>query len=168
MFSILYLLATCYRASRKLFWFDELFTVYISRLPDLASVWNALKEGADFNPPLFYALTKFFESLDGEGPIATRLPAILGFWIFCLCLFRFVSIRTSVLAGLISMLFPLVTTAYFYAYEARAHGVVLGFCGIALICWQAADSFETKGLVALWPLWRACLRNTHSHIRDYC
>jgi hypothetical protein len=36
------------------------------------------------------------------------------------------------------MLFPLVTTAYYYAYEARPHGIVLGFCGIALICWQGA------------------------------
>jgi hypothetical protein len=36
LFSILYLLATCFRASRKLFWFDELFTLYMSRLPDMA------------------------------------------------------------------------------------------------------------------------------------
>jgi len=136
-FSCLYLLATFYRASRKLFWFDELCSVYVSRLPDMASVWSALKHGMDFNPPLFYAVTRLSESLFGEGHIATRLPAILGFWIFCLCLFRFVSCRTSVLAGLISMLFPLVTTAYFYSYEARPHGVVLGLCGIALLCWQA-------------------------------
>src|SRR5437764_172458 len=87
VFSGLYFLATFYRASRKLFWFDELFSLYISRLPDMASVWNVLKQGMDFNPPLFYALTRFAESLFGEGHIATRLPAILGFWIFCLCLF---------------------------------------------------------------------------------
>ena len=138
LFSALYLLATCFRASRKLFWFDELFTLRVSRLPDMASVWNALKHGADLNPPLFYGFTRFSESLFGEGHIATRLPEILGCWIFCLCLYRFVSCRTSVLAGLISMLFPLVTTAYFYAYEARPHGIVLACCGLALICWQGA------------------------------
>jgi hypothetical protein len=145
LFSSLYLLTTCYRASRKLFWFDELFTVYVSRLPDMASVWSALKQGADLNPPLFYGLIRFSESLFGEGHIATRLPAILGFGIFCLCLFRFVSTRTSVLAGLIAMLFPLVTTAYFYAYEARSHGIVLGFGGIALVCWQAAIHSRRRG-----------------------
>jgi hypothetical protein len=138
VFSILYLLATCFRASRKLFWFDELATVYVSRLPDMASIWSALKHGADLNPPLFYGLTRFSESLFGEGHVAVRLPEILGFWILCLCLFRFVSIRSSVLAGTISMLFPLVTTAYYYAYEARPHGIVLGFGGVALVCWQGA------------------------------
>jgi hypothetical protein len=145
LFSALYWLATCLRASRKLFWFDELFTVYMSRLPDMASVWSALKQGVDLNPPLFYVVTRFSESLFGEGHIATRLPAILGFWIFCLCLFRFVSVRTSVLAGLISMLFPLVTTAYFYAYEARSHGIVLGFGGLALVCWQTANRSRRRG-----------------------
>jgi hypothetical protein len=145
LFSSLYLLATCFRACRKLFWFDELFTVYVSRLPDMASVWSALKQGVDLNPPLFYGIVRFSESLLGEGHIATRLPAILGFWIFCLCLFRFVSTRTSVLAGLISMLFPLVTTAYFYAYEARSHGIVLGFGGIALLCWQPANHSRRRG-----------------------
>src|ERR1035437_2017591 len=138
LFSALYLLATCFRASRKLFWFDELFTLRVSRLPDMASVWNALKQGADLNPLLFYGFTRFSESLFGEGHIATRLPEILGCLVFCLCLFRFVSSRTSVLAGLVSMLFPLDTTAYFYAYEARPHGILLGCSGLALVCWQAA------------------------------
>jgi hypothetical protein len=47
------------------------------------------------------------------------------------------------------MSFPLVTTAYFYAYEARPHGIVLGFCGIVLVCWQAAtDRFDRR----FWPL----------------
>lgn len=138
LFSAVYLLATCFRASRKLFWFDELVTVRLSRLSDMVSVWNALKQGADLNPPVFYGLTRFSEFLFGEGHIAARLPEILGCLVFCLCLFRFVSSRTSVLAGLISMLFPLVTTAYFYAYEARPHGIVLGCAGLALVCWQAA------------------------------
>ena len=32
------------------------------------------------------------------------------------------------------------TTAYAYAYEARPHGLVMGFCGLAMISWQAAAS----------------------------
>ena len=138
LFSACYFLITCYLASRKLFWFDELFTVYISRLHGLSAVWGALMKGVDFNPPLLYAFTQLSESVFGEGQIATRLPEIISFWIFCLCLFRFISVRISPLSGYIGMLFPLVTGAYFYAYEARSHGIVLGFAGIALVCWQAA------------------------------
>jgi hypothetical protein len=112
LFAIAYTFETCYFASRKLFWFDELFTVYISRLPDLASMWRALLEGVDFNPPLLYELTKLSEFLLGESSVAVRLPAIVGFGVFCLCLFRFVSIRSSALGGFVSMLFPMVTGAY--------------------------------------------------------
>ena len=146
LFSFAYFAATIFRASRKLFWFDELFTVYVSRLPEMGAVWAALRQGVDFNPPLFYVLTRFSQALFGEGHVATRLPEIIGFWIFCLCLFRFVSVRASVLAGTISMLFPMVTTAYYYGYEARPHGIVLGFCGMALVCWQGAISSRRRGL----------------------
>jgi len=77
LFSCGYFAATCFRASRKLFWFDELFTVYISRLSDLKSVWKALLHGADSKPPLLYVFTQFWQHLLGEGPMVTRLPAIL-------------------------------------------------------------------------------------------
>ncbi len=36
------------------------------------------------------------------------------------------------------MLLPMLTGAYFYAYEARPHGLVLGFCGLAVVSWQVA------------------------------
>ena len=165
VFSIAYFALTFYRASRKLFWFDELFTVYLSRLPDFKSVWHAVLNGVDFNPPVFYLLTRFSEHILGEGHIATRLPEILGFWVFCLCLFRFVSLRLSVLSACVSLLFPLVTGAYWYAYEARAHGIVLGFCGIALISWQAAAERAARRGWWLFALGGslACALLTHSY-----
>ena len=77
VFSIVYFGLTFYRASRKLFWFDELFTVYLCRLPDFKSVWRAVLNGADFNPPVLYLVTRFSERIFGEGHIATRLPEIV-------------------------------------------------------------------------------------------
>ena len=137
-----YAFISCYQANRKLFWFDELFTVHVSRLPSLRLIWDALINGADFNPPLLYVFTHFSEAIAGPGPVGARLPAIVGFWIFCLCLFRFVSIRSSALAGFISMGFPLITTVYLYAFEARSYGLVLGFCGLGLISWQALTTTQ--------------------------
>jgi hypothetical protein len=138
LFSVIYFPVTCFLASRKLFWFDEIFSVYISRLPDMAAVWAELNRGTDVTPPLFYVLMRLSYSLFGDSHVTARLPEVIGFWICCVCLFRFVSIRTSALAGAIAMLLPLVTTAYYYAYESRPHAIVLGFAGIALVCWQAA------------------------------
>jgi hypothetical protein len=165
LFSTLYFIATCFRAHRKLFWFDELFTLYLSRLPSAAALWDALIHGADFNPPLFYLFSRLATPFFGDIQVALRLPEIVGFWVLCLCLFRFVSVRTSVLAGVIAMLFPLLTTAYFYAYEARPHGIVIGFAGIALVCWQAAaySSRRTGWLVGLFSaLSLAILTHTYA------
>ncbi len=138
LLSIGYFCDASFRASRKLFWFDEIFTIYVSRLPDLSSLWTVLKAGVDFNPPLLYILTKLSNSLLGESLLSTRLPEILGFWIFCVCLYWFVSVRSSASCGFISFLFPMVTMAYWYAYEARPYAIELGCCGIALVCWQSA------------------------------
>lgn len=135
-----YLGMTVYRASRKTFWYDEIYTVVLSRLPDFPSLWNALMHGSDFNPPFFYLLTRGAEKLVGAGHVGARLPEIVGFGVFCLCLYRFVRVRSSAFGGLIAMLFPMCTTAYAYAYEARPHGLVMGFCGLAMISWQAAAS----------------------------
>jgi hypothetical protein len=146
-FSIAYFGLTFYRASRKLFWFDELFTVYVSRLPDFKSVWHALVNSADFQLLLFI-LTRFSQHILGQGQISTRLPEMLGFWVFCLCLFRFVSLRLSALSAFVSLLFPLATGAYWYAYEARSYGLVLGFCGVALVSWQAVA--ERTGQRRMW------------------
>lgn len=144
--SAIYFADLILKASRKCFWFDELFTVYLCRLPDFKSTWTAVTHGADFNPPLFYLLTRGAERLFGEGLIATRLPAMLGVWLFGVCLFLFVARRAGVVSGFIAGTFPCFTLAQYYAYEARAHGIVLGWCGLMLVCWQRAAEARAKTL----------------------
>ncbi len=142
--TLAYLSITIYRAHRRLFWFDEIFTFYIAQLPDLDSIWTACKHGADFNPPLLYVITRWSQVLLGATELGTRMPQILGFWVFCLCLYRFVSIRAGAVGGFIALLFPLTAGGYWYASEARAYGLVLGFFGLALICWQAASDGKSR------------------------
>jgi len=135
-FSAIYFADVGLRASEKYFWADEIATLYVCRLPTLGSLWEALRHGLDFNPPFFYLLTNASQSIFGEGLVSTRLPQILAFWTLCTSLFQFVRRGSGTIAGFIAMLLPLFTTAFFYAYEARPHGVILGFCGLALVCWQ--------------------------------
>jgi hypothetical protein len=136
--SLGYFSVTIYRAQHQLFWFDEIFTFYIARLPNIASIWNACTHGVDFNPPLLYLLTRWSQGLFGVNELGTRMPEVVGFWVFCLCLYRFVSLRANALAGFVAFLLPLATAGYWYAYDARSYGLVLGFFGLALISWQAA------------------------------
>ncbi|HEY6346658.1 MAG TPA: glycosyltransferase family 39 protein [Bryobacteraceae bacterium] len=147
--SLGYFAITLYRAERRPFWFDELFTLYISRLPDLRSIWSALTHGVDQNPPMLYLLTHWSQAAFGANELGARIPQVVGFWVFCLCLYRFVSIRTNALAGFIALLLPITTRGYWYAYEARSYGVVLGFFGLALISWQAATDRSSRRWIPL-------------------
>lgn len=150
LFSLYYFGDVLLRASEKYFWYDELVTVYLCRLPTLRDIHEAITHATDFNPPLFYVITRTARGLFGNGLIATRLPEIIGFWALCVSLFTFVYRRAGLLAGFIAMVLPMLTEAYYYAYEARPHGIVIGFCGLALVCWQSYMDRPTR------PIWLVC------------
>jgi hypothetical protein len=60
----------------NLLWYDELFTVAISRLPFL-SMLQAIR--GDVHPPLWYALEWGWIRIAGAGPVSLRiLPALFG------------------------------------------------------------------------------------------
>lgn len=145
--SMLYLIVAGLISSRKQLENDELFTLNIARLPSLGEVWAVLLTGAEQLPPFFYVITRVSLSLFGENPVALRLPAILGVWLMGLCLFAFVSKRSTALHGVTAMLIPLTTGAYYYAFEARPYGLVLGFSGLGLICWQSLADGKFRAIL---------------------
>jgi hypothetical protein len=147
----LYLVGTSALAWSKLLWFDEILTYHIARTPTVASMWATLRAGLDLNPPLYFVVMRFTRSLFGESELAMRIPVMIGFWVMGLCLFRFVSRGCTPLYGLVALLLPVATTAYRYAFEARPYGLVLGLCGMALVCWQSyARDGSRLGLVMVW------------------
>jgi hypothetical protein len=137
-FSAYYFIDVLVRASEKYFWFDEIVTLNVCRFSSIPAMWNALRHGVDFNPLLFFVVTNVSTALFGDNLIGPRMPEIIAFWVMCLCLFRFVNRRAGPVAGMIAMALPTISGAFYYAYEARPHGLVLGFCGLALVCWQMA------------------------------
>jgi 4-amino-4-deoxy-L-arabinose transferase-like glycosyltransferase len=148
---ILYWTPTWLFAGRKLMWNDELYTYYIAKLPTLRDVWSALQAGGEQTPPLFYVLTRVPLQLFGFSNISIRLPEMLGFSMLLVCLFVFVRQTASPLSALCAALFPLVTGAFPYAYEARPYALVLGFSALALVCWQRAALGRHR------VMWLACL-----------
>jgi dolichyl-phosphate-mannose-protein mannosyltransferase len=144
--SALYLAATFGRASQRLFWHDELVTVYMSRLPRIADVWAAIELGAEATPPLFPITTRAAVALLGEGLITVRLPETIGFLVAMLCAYTFVARRFGTVFGLIAFLIPAATDAYVYAYEARPYGLILGFAGGAMIAWQHAAEGRRRAI----------------------
>jgi len=136
VFSLFYFSDIVLRASGKHFWFDEIYTVNLCRIPSFHDLQQAVLHGADYNPPLFYLLTRWTGGPFGYDLIGTRLPAMLGVWIACLSLFFLVAPRFGSVSGFITMMFPLFTAAKYYAYEARPHGIVVGCAGLAALAWQ--------------------------------
>lgn len=138
-------------AFRKLMWNDELYTYYIARLPTMHDVLGALMTGGEQTPPFFYLATRASLHLFGINNISIRLPEMLAVFVMMLCLFRFVRRTSSVSAALCAALFPIVTKAYDYSFEARPYGLVLGFGALALVSWQAA-TLDRRGVWGLLGL----------------
>ncbi len=137
LFTAIYGICAIDRAAGKPFWSDEIVTLIAAKAPSAGEVWK-LTLAMDVNPPLPQLMTHFAIQWFGLNEVTGRLPAIVGFWVLCLCLYYFVARRKGVVFGLCALLLPAATHAFYYAAEARPYGPELGFCGLALIAWQAA------------------------------
>jgi hypothetical protein len=149
------------RAGGRPFWYDEIITLIAAKSPDLATTWK-LAMVTDVNPPLPHLLTHLSIQWFGLTEVTARLPAIAGFWLLCGCLFQFVRRRKGIVYALIALVLPVLTGAYFYATEARAYGLELGFTGLALLAWQtAAEGRRRVGALAVLTLSLAGLLLCH-------
>jgi hypothetical protein len=137
LFTAIYALCVIGRASGKPFWYDEIITLIAAKAPDASTAWKAAME-TDANPPLPHMMVHFAIRWFGLNEVTARLPSIVGFWVFSLCLYLFVARRKGAVYGLCALLMPALTRAYYYSAEARGYGPELGFCGLALIAWQSA------------------------------
>jgi hypothetical protein len=126
------------RASQKPFWFDELLTVYLGQLPSLRDVWAALMIPVDLNPPLNVAATRVSTHVFGDGLIATRAPAAIGFVLAGICVFGIVRERYGALSGAAAAALLYLSGAYAYGYEARPYGLLLGFSAAVIWSWMSA------------------------------
>ena len=77
------------------------------------------------------------------------MPSMIGFWVFCICLFGFAVRRVNMFFALVAMLLPFATLGRSYSFEARNYGMMLGFCGVALLSWQTAATGHKRVLSLL-------------------
>jgi hypothetical protein len=138
LISCLYFLAASGFAATTPFWYDELFSVTIARLPRIGDIIAALSQGADHTPPAIFILTRLANRLPGNELITNRLPGLIGFWLMGVCTFIYVRRRLPAPCAWVAAALPAVTAIYTIAREARPYGLLAGLCGIALVCWQAA------------------------------
>ena len=137
-------------AAAKPLWFDEICTWIIARLGSAQAIWQALKNAADGQPPLFYLIEARFGSLVHHQEIAFRIPSILGFACVLVFVFAFTRKRTSAAHALLCSALPLLTILFdTYAIEARPYSLEVACFALALLCYQHAPAARWMVLMGL-------------------
>ncbi len=158
---LVYIVVALRVISVKPLWHDEIFTIYLCRLPGMADVWTALATGLEQMPPFSHVISRAAYQLAGGGAFAIRLPSVIGFAVMAICLFAFLARRLPRSYALAGMLVPFFTGAAHFGYEGRSYGVVLGCTGVAMVAWQAVYGRMRKTALAL--LWLACAAAVSNH-----
>jgi hypothetical protein len=159
LFSIIFFASCLSIAATKIMWNDELTTHYPATLPTTADLLAFFREGFDLQPPTSALLTRASIKVFGDNHAAFRVPYIFGFWLMSVCIFRFVARRCPPIYGAAAMIFPLITSAFYYASEARPYALVMGFTALALVFWQQILENERRAisLFGLWVSLAACI-----------
>ncbi len=140
LLAVFYLVTSIYIAAHRLFWFDELFTLHIARLPGWTTIFTALGHGSDALPPAYYLVVRVFDSLFGPGDVAARLPSAIAMVIGLLVIFDCTRRLTDGLHGLIALSVATCSFLPYYGYEARSYAIYFMLAAMTLWVWTYTGS----------------------------
>ncbi len=146
----------------KPLWYDELLSLHAALLPDLGSIWEVTRSGAVAEPPLFAILAHLVLEFVPDPHLGLRLPAAVGIWVLCLCVFRFTRRIAGALCASVAVMTILSTRVAEYIHEGRPYGLLMGCLGVALVSWQEAVEGKHRrlGLLGL-AVSLFCAMQTH-------
>ena len=143
--SALFVLGTWSATLKNPIWYDEFFTLVAARLPTIADLWYALGY-LEPHPPFFYLLVRISESLFGTGEIAIRLPALIGFLVCCIFLYKIIREYFGTVLALCGVMMLSVSRISHFAWEARPYTWVIAFGGMAFYFWLKATTQPRRSL----------------------
>jgi len=123
IFSILSVVFFIYAVYNQIFdslWRDEAFTGLLMN-GGLREVVSAMI--GDNNPPLHPIIVLFFSKLFGNHEVVLRLPSLLGV-VGTVCILRMM-LQDSKMKSLVTILFFLNPSVYYFATEVRYYGVLM-------------------------------------------
>jgi hypothetical protein len=127
-------------ASTRPFWFDEVFTVLLARLPTLGDVFRALADATDTSGPMFYVFERAAARAPGDIELAYRLPSLLASSLACVLIY--VAARRDVgrVPAVVAVFTLLMSELYRgYSVEARPYALMVLYITIAVVAWQRAE-----------------------------
>jgi len=132
-------IAATSQSAVKLFWWDELASYDVAKLPHAADVWSFFRAGLDTPSPVPTLIVQATLHLIGATEVLARLPFEIGFLLMCLCLYGVTARRYSAGYALAALILPALMGAFYFASELRTYGIVLGAVSVSLYCWQNVE-----------------------------
>jgi hypothetical protein len=144
----LFAILAAYRACTVPLWFDEFFTLFVSRLSSLPEMLRAMP--ADSQPPLQHLVTCMPLRLFGASEFVLRLPELLAYMTAGVLTYRIVRRHgTAVQALFAAALLLGADVARVQAYTARPYGLLIASVALVFASWQAAAARESGRLLPL-------------------
>lgn len=135
-FSVFFLATSLYVASRRFLWFDEINTLRVTQLPDLAALWryqNGFR--SDSAPIVYLLLVRLVYHLTGHADIAPRLLSALAMAVALLVVFDCARRLGGGTQGLVALCAMGTSFLTYYGYEGRPYALVVTFAAVALWLW---------------------------------
>jgi hypothetical protein len=151
-----------------LLWSDEFAALHTQNVASARILLHLQRTApVSFEPPVYDLLGHAAIKVFGPGAFAIRLPALCGFVLMQVCLFRFVRRTAGQSAGVVAIGVTMMFWSFQYAVQARPYGTLLGWCGLAMLSWQTAVREEEETGHSAWrPIFLLALAiglaiNTH-------
>jgi 4-amino-4-deoxy-L-arabinose transferase-like glycosyltransferase len=143
LFSLFFLSSSIYVSTKRLLWFDELGTLRIAKLPDLATVWKVQQTFmGDSAPMTYHLIIRAVYILSGRDDLSPRFLSAFAMALAMLIVFDCARRLTNGTYGLIAMVLLGASFLPLYGYEGRPYALVVLFTSMALWLWvhTAEDS----------------------------
>jgi Dolichyl-phosphate-mannose-protein mannosyltransferase len=136
VFAFFFFSTNLYISHKRLLWFDEINTVNVARLPDLATLWKVQNSfRADSAPIMYHLLVRLFYGLSGHAESSVRFLSSVAMILAMLVVFDCARRLAGAAAGLIAFCVLGSSFLTYYGFEGRPYALVVLFAAIALWLW---------------------------------
>ena len=117
-------------------WMDEVLSLWTARLSGLPQIWGALRNGAEFTPPLYDSFLHALITAGIATPGQLRLPSIAAGFLAALAIYMLVRRRTDPMLAALAGSAVLAGGLFEFAVQLRPYVFVTAAFGWALWLWD--------------------------------
>jgi hypothetical protein len=147
-------------ARSRPFWYDDVVTIDVASLGDLAQQRAALSDGVDSQPFGYFLLLRVANTLPLPAHVRYRLPSIGAYVAAILAAFLLIQRRYGGTAALLAATLVATSPLPSGAEVVRSYVLLVGFVGASAVCWQRVS--QSRWFVAgLWLFLTGAVASHH-------